>query len=389
MLRTCTTLSLLLLVAAPTFAQDLRLTGQLRPRFEQRDPYMPAAPLGDVTMRARVGVNGTLPDAIGLRIEVQDVLIWGASSSTPGFSNSVEVHQAYVDIGALGAGLAARLGRQELAIGNQRLVSNNNWGQRGRRFDGARLLRGAATLPGNAFAMRLAESGTGTGADAWFHGVHAVLALLPGDSLHVYGLYNRLRGSSRTDQYTAGGHGRVTAAGVGITAEAYLQRGTRVDRDVAAWFGSLGAAAGVGRARIAIAYEHYSGDDDAVDGTARAFDRLFGSNHGFHGYADLFTDIPATTGQRGLGDALVRTRFTVDPRTDVELNGHLFRATASPAGESARFGEELDIVLRHRMRSALTLEGGGAWFRPGPAITAVRGLDRQLVFGYAMVTVSF
>ena len=101
-----------------------------------------------------------------------------------------------------------------------------------------------------------------------------------------------------------------------------------------------------------------------------------------HGYADLFTDIPATTGQRGLGDIVLRTQWRLDARSDLELNRHHFRTTAARPDGLTRFGEEIDVVLRHRLRSPLTVEAGTSWFQPGTAMTAVRGFDRDLLFGY-------
>jgi hypothetical protein len=379
------------LAVLPTEAQDLRLTGQLRPRFEQRDPHVPAAPLGDVTMRARLGLAGSLPEDVRLRIEVQDVLVWGATTATPGGAAAPEVHQAFLDIAALGAGLTARAGRQEVAIGNQRLVSNNNWGQRGRRFDGVRVLRAGSSLSGNVIAMRLADSGTAAAADAWFHGAHAALGIAAADTLHLYGLYNRVRGAAaRTDQYTAGGHGRLGLGPAALAVEGYVQLGTRADREVRAWLASLGAITTIGPARARIAYDHYSGDAAPEDDTVRVFDRLFGSNHGYHGYADLFTDIPVTAGQRGLGDVSLRTTWRLGARSELELNAHHFRATADRPDGLTRFGEEVDVVVRHRPRAPLALEAGGSWFAPGAAMTALRpALDRNLVFGYVMATVAF
>jgi hypothetical protein len=373
----------------PADAQDVRLTGQIRPRFEQRDPAIPTAPAGDVTMRARIGAAGTLPENIRLRIDVQDVIIWGATSATPGFTPGIEVHQAFIEAGALGAGFAARLGRQELIVGNQRLVSNNNWGQRGQRYDGVRLLRSAAQLPGSGFAMRIAESGRADALDAWLHGVHTGVQLQPGDTLVLLGLYDRERGPFRTDQFTLGGHGTLTFGGLGVSAEAYLQRGTRSDRDVSAWMYAFGAQHQLHRVRLAAAWEHYSGDPDHADPTTRVFDRRHGSNHAFHGYADLFTNIPGSTAGRGLTDALASAILPLDSRSELELKGHVFRAAAADGLMSTRFGEELDVVLRHRLRAPLALEAGGSHVWAGPALSQLRGLHRNLLFGYAMATLTF
>jgi hypothetical protein len=65
---------------------------------------------------------------------------------------------------------------------------------------------------------------------------------------------------------------------------------------------------------------------------------------------------------------------------------HLFRA--ADRLPSARFGEDLDIVLRHRVRAPLAIEAAGSYVWAGPAFAQVRWLRRKLLFGYAMATLT-
>jgi hypothetical protein len=389
-------LSGVLVFPVESVAQDLRLIGQLRPRYEQRSPKVPAAPTGDVLMRTRIGVEASLPESVVFRVEIQDVVVWGGSGSAPGGSADPDVFQAFVEFGNLaGTASSIRVGRQEISLTNERLVSRNNWGHRGQRFDGVRLLLRSSGPTADLFSVRLLESGTGTGADAWFHGAHAEVPVRPGETLSLYALYNRERGPfqadqyTQTDQYTVGGHTQLTLGGIGWIGEGYLQRGTRRDQSVAAWFVAAGAARSLGPANLQILYEHHSGDGNASEGRNHAFDRLRGSNHGYHGYADLFTNVLANTNGHGLGDLSLRTRWTAGARTEVQLNGHRFAAAEQGDLPSARFGEEVDLVLTHRPRGGVAVEAGISHLIAGPALAEVRGLERDLTFGYAMVTVSF
>ena len=379
--------------------QDIRLVGQLRPRVEDRDPEFRSSSTGKASMRVRLGASVTLPEDISLRIDLQEVLGLTAVPTAA----AIELHQAFLDIGSLGTdALTARIGRHEMPIGNQRLLSNNNWGQRARRFDGLRLMFAGNTLRADGIVTRL-PSGTSTQDRGWLFGGHAALARRPGDSLDVYVLHQREREpvllpSGQTpvvesDQLTAGGHGRLNVGPIGLLGEAYFQTGTRRDDDVLAYFFAAGAAGSVGPASLLATFDHYSGDEDLGDADKHAFDRLYGSNHSWHGYADLFTNIPVDTGERGFQDLLLRALFAGES-TDLQIDGHAFRAveavTQVPSGaQSRRFGEELDLVLRHRFRPGMTLETGASYYWTGDAMTVVRSLNRDLVWGYGMVTLVF
>jgi hypothetical protein len=376
-----------LLAATNAAAQEIRVTGQVRPRTEDRDPEFRSSSTGRTSMRVRLGAFATFPDAVSLRLEVQDVLLIPAATGP----STLELHQAYVDLGVLeGNALSARIGRQEMPIGNQRLLSNNNWGQRARRFDGARVLLAQPGLRGDAVAVRIPAGAISSSTidRGWLFGGHALLAQ-PGDSLDLYALEQHEREDFESDQFTAGGHGRVTIAGTGLLGEAYLQTGTRRDQDVSAYFFGLGADRSFGPAYFLAQYDHYSGDSDPEDDEVRAFDRLYGSNHSFHGYLDLFTNIPVDTGDHGFVDGLLRTIVSVGERTALQLDGHVFLATETEDLPSNRFGEELDFVARFRLRTGVVFEAGASYFWTGSAFTAVRDLDENLVWGYLMLTAGF
>jgi hypothetical protein len=373
-----------LLLATNAAGQEIRVTGQVRPRTEDRDPEFRTSSTGRTSMRVRLGAIATFPEAVTLRVEVQDVILLPAATGPSTF----EFHQAFLDVGGLGMnGLNARVGRQEMPIGNQRLLSNNNWGQRARRFDGVRILLAQPSVRADGIAVRL-PTGTSTLDRGWLFGAHGSLAQ-PGDSLELYALDQHERQDFESDQFTAGGHGRVTVAGTGLLGEAYLQTGTRRDQSVSAYFFGLGVARSLGPADFLAQYDHYSGDEDLEDDEVRAFDRLYGSNHSYHGYADLFTNIPVDTGERGFVDALFRTVVSLGELTDLQLDGHVFRATESESLPSDRFGEEVDLVARHRLRAAVVVEAGASYYWTGSALTAVRGLDENLAWGYLMVTAGF
>ena len=376
-------------LAAPLAAQEIQLIGELRPRHEQRSPDFPSAPAADVMMRTRLGLVMGLSEALTLRVVVQDVIAFGGSGTESGWDPDPDLFVGFAEVSEfLGSGAAVRAGRQEIALGNERLVSRNNWGHRGQRFDAVRVLWGGDAVSADLFSARVAGRSPGSGGSRWLHGAHAAIPLQADESLHLYALHNREGGESGTTHYTGGGHARVEAGGVDWILEGYLQRGERQGRSVSAYQFASGAAHTFDRVRTQLLYEHYSGDDGRGDRLG-SFDRLRGSNHGFHGYADLFTSLPQNAGGRGLGDLNVSATMDLGFGTELQLKGHRFRAVEQEDLSSGRFGEELDLVLTHRPRSGVTLEAGLSRVWTGPALEELRGLERNLTFGYVMVGVVF
>jgi hypothetical protein len=378
------------LTPLPTAAQEVRWLGEFRPRYEQRDPAIPAPPAGDVVLRARLGAAFTLPDSVRVVVVFQDTPAWGGNGAAPALSPDPDLFVAFAEFGALfGSDARLRVGRQEIALSNERLVSRNNWNARGQRFDGLRLFLNPGARPVEFFSLRTAERGGSTvGTDAWLHGTYLPLAGPSGALLHLYGIYDRARGNGDTDQFTAGGHTQIEGAGVRWTVEGYAQTGTRLGKDVAAYFLSAGAGKTLGQVDAQVVYDHYSGNGKDAQRLG-VFDRLRGANHLFHGYADLFTQIATHTAGQGLGDLSVRGTLPLRPETTLQARGHLFRATRSGALPSPRFGEEVDLVVTHRARTGVALEAGVSRVFAGPGLAAVRGLERDLTFGYAMLTVSW
>jgi hypothetical protein len=381
-----------LLTTGSLSAQDVRLNTQVRPRFEWREPGAHAAREDFTSMRTRLGATALLPENISVFVQIQDVRIWGQDATVGEPVGFPELHQGFLAVERIAGGTnGIRAGRQEITFGAQRLVGNADWAQRARSFDGVRATFGSAPRAAlDLFTTQIADREAGRTFDASFHGIHATLPMERAVSVELYGLYNRARTDATTDQGTVGT--RLTAApGVlSVELEAAYQFGDRADRRVSAYM--LRAAAGPSlpfpapmTGRVLIAFEHYSGGDP-VDADVRVFDALFGTAHAFLGYADLFTNIPAHTAGRGIQDLGVRAILTPRQGTDLLANAHIFRSPPSAGLPSRRFGEELDLRLRHRMRAPLTFTGGFSYVWQGPALAAIGRLDRDMTFVYAMLS---
>lgn len=216
------------------------LGGELRERFEfYRNPgfgigQAPGTRRDNDYLLQRALIHADLHVDEHLRIFVQlgHLASFGQNRGTltPTQDDRGDVIQAFADFGIdVGGGshLTARLGRQEIAFGSGRLVSERDGPDLRRAFDGARAF---LTMPGgyriDAFVTRPVQPARGTFNDSSnpgesFWGVYATgpIDLVPGLSADLYYLgYNRAQanftqGAGFEQRHTIGGrlfgrHGR-------------------------------------------------------------------------------------------------------------------------------------------------------------------------------------
>lgn len=396
-------------------AQRVTLGGQLRPRTELLHPVELRTGSGSesdrteifTSMRTRLSalVEWERSDITGF-VQLQDVRLFGEEGSTLGdFSaDGLDMHQAWVQLGDFDDGLGLRVGRQELALGEERLIGAVDWTQQARAFDGARghLERGLLGL--DVFAFQTREIlGAANNDQFGFLGLYGTLDL---GSERLLDLYLLLRTESETvrstHEGTVGGRYAARTGRIRYRLEAAHQFGDRQDFDVSAHMvaASLGVDVGRDAGTVTLWYDRLSGDEEArrPDG---AFNTLFATNHAFYGIADLFLDVPGDTFDRGLEDMAVKSAWnaTDDLRFTVDL--HRFEALHatsefSPVGEATHLGEELDITVTRALDTGVRLGGGFAYVFAGEALGPVRriendpqGLEDDVVFGYLMLDLVF
>ncbi len=368
-------------------------SGQIRPRHEVRDPT-PSGVDEFTSMRTRIGLAAVAASGLRVVIEVQDVRLWGEETSTLGdFSaDQLDVHQAFVRWTPPGAAwLTATIGRQETSFGGQRLVGAVDWTQQARAFDGARLDFAGARARVAFIGHTLADaSSPGHERDARLLGGYATVDEIGPGALDLYVLHDWIDGPAATSRATFGGRWAVGSGPVLGRLEGSLQRGDIAGRDAAAWMlgGRIGVPLQGGRGSVALWYDHLSGDDPD-DPDAGAFDTLFATNHKFYGFADLFLNIPRDTGGRGLRDVALKASLGVAEATSLSADLHGFWAARDAGLVSGHFGDEVDLTLRHRVSTGLSVTGGLSFVRQDDALAAVGRLSENMTFGYVMLDARF
>ena len=159
-------------LALPALAelQEVTVGGQLRIRgnvYEWEDSLRDSA---FVEARTRLSVSSHFTDDVAAFIEFDSYDIWGEdfrSNYVTGLDgravtgDDVEIYQAYIDAQEMwGAPLRLRVGRQEIALGNQWLVGVNDSSSlfTGLSFDALRLTYATDMVSVDAIAAKLAET---------------------------------------------------------------------------------------------------------------------------------------------------------------------------------------------------------------------------------------
>ncbi|HET9799833.1 MAG TPA: alginate export family protein [Gemmatimonadaceae bacterium] len=404
---------------APLLSLPMVFSGEVRSRTEYDAPGGAATADVFTMLRSRFGVRVEPTRALSVVLQLQDSRVLGTEGNRASSAVDVfDLHQGYLQLVTpwRGSELALRAGRQEIALGNERLVGAVNWSNTGRTFDGARVSLAPAGPAGvdrwsvTSFAAVLEENGRrfgGAAPGASPAPDHVVLgayastgaSATPGaDVTLLYdggALYRSYADAHRT---TADARVRIPLffairveleGAVQTGAQSYLPAtGSPTAQSVRAWLAGARATHAIARGTATAGVDLLSGDDTPADGRYSAFSTMFGTNHPFYGLLDLIGDPAATTKERGLRDLFFTAAHPVT--TWLAPRAELHRFTLA-TGAERRLGTEADLVAPVRLAAGTTLELGYAVFRAGAAAEQLGlGTDRSYRrWGYLQLRAGF
>jgi hypothetical protein len=257
----------------------------------------------------RVRIRATLQPLGWLKfaLEGQDARAFhfGDGPDIEGRSDTIDLRQAYVQIGHAEQGFQMRFGRQEIAVGDERLVgADNYWDPFGQAFDALRLGFNRGKYHVDVFTGFRVDP-NGQRPDPFdranrISGLAVQLDLPRGQSLQPYLMWKR--GENTLSLMEHPGHRDVVTPGflakgdlpkaMDYDVEMALQRGHVVSDDIAAWAGHwelgwkpLGREFGF---RLGAEYNYASGDADAADGKHGTFDDLYPAGFNKYGIIDPY-----------------------------------------------------------------------------------------------------
>jgi hypothetical protein len=381
-----------------TISGEIRFRGE----WDARTPH--TRDDAAVLARTRVGIASRLKPWLSSFVELQDSRAWGTEADPSDASaDALDLHQAYLDVGT--GPWTLRAGRQELGLGDQRLVGVSNWGNTARSFDGLLAKRALDKGSVSAFWMNVAERddvtpgglsaplNEGLDADGWLLGGFATrpVGRATAEGIVVYNRRAVTDESWTAEARLHGSTGEATAPTRFLyDASGAYQFGPH--RQAHFFSGMLGVGFTEG-ARIAAQLDYLSGDSNPGDADRHAFSYLYPSAHPLHGSMDYFTSFPAHTASAGMVDAVLRLQAPTRHGWSVRGDVHSMQTAIALAGERS-LGTELDLSAARPLGQGVSLEGGASAFRSGPAMAFAQApfaaeQHATTSWAYLMFTVSW
>ena len=399
--------------------QWLKFNGEYRMRLEgiSGTGFKPDA--DDAYTLSRIRLNLSVSPQSWLRgfVQAQDAqaMFRNAKPDGPPYEDTFDLRQAYVEIGRKeGNTFELRVGRQELAFGEQRLVGHVSWLNTARSFDAVRAAYRHQNFRIDAFAASVVNIKEGsfdkrTGGNN-FHGIYGSFTkLVPRATVEPYAFWRLSRGlkseagiPSKLDFKTIGFRwvGKLPA-NFDYGVEMATQTGSLGPDDVQAWGGHWLAgytfAQPTSKPRVFVEYNFATGDKNPTDQKREGFDQLYPTPHDKTGLADQ-------VGWKNIHH--VRGGLEVKPTAKLSAstsyhswwlaNTHDGLYAASGAlvarigdGSAGRHvGQEFDVQAVYPLRPQIQIAPGYAHIFPGPFLNrATPGKAYNL--GYLMVTYQF
>ncbi|MDF1576520.1 MAG: alginate export family protein [Bacteroidales bacterium] len=407
---------LILPITLPAFSQ-LTIGAELRPRALLNAGYGTPLPKEEiprlyVTQRIRLNA-GFKQGSIETYISFQDVRFWGGdtqykSSGTFGNTGSMSLHQGWFKAQLL-PWLSVKAGRQLLSYDDQRILSARGWNDSQVSYDALLFQAG-----NESHKMDLGLS---------WNAQSAVLTAVPPQKFKTldflryqrtmeqltYSLIALVTGNYLTDstedvRYRATWGANMGYSGHPLEAKTslyYQHTLNQAGETVSAFCASvnIGVPLAQDKIKISAGLDYISGQDalkseNGYPETSHTFDLLYGRRHGWYGYLDYFSNMPA----QGLQDYIVKGEYRLSEKLVLKSDYHYFRLAAALSDPElpgtalpAHLGHELDLKLNWTLSKTAALEAGYSFLVPGPTLEILKGVAdtpiRLPQFAYLMISI--
>jgi len=372
----------------------LRVRAEFRERVEGFDNALFASANDDTYFLSRLRVNAVVTPSrdASFQVQVQDARVGDKEVGTTGtpFTATFDVRMAFADFGATTRHVTARVGRQELAFGEQRLVGHVSWLNAARTFDAGRVTIRSKKLTVDGFAASvvriLPDTWDKSGAGNRFYGAYASTpALVPRSSVEPYFFWRQ----DENVKIETGGAGTLHLATTGVRWAGSLPSKAEYGVEVAGQTGSIGTdaittwaghfqmkSAAFGPAlRVTGEYNVASGDASPTDGTRGTFDQLYPTPHDKYGLADQVGWRNIHHMRAGLDIARIKnwpivTNYHSWWLADVHdglyaAGGAVLVPRIATGADNGHVGQEIDLQISRVLSPQLLLSGGYAYIMPG------------------------
>lgn len=415
----------------------LLMGGEARLRLEDRRNFDMNERIGDndklALMRTRINFDLTYCSFMRAFLEIMDSRVWDSTTDIMA-EDLWDVHQLYVDLRnpCCESPWSLRLGRQEMSLGEKRLVESSNWSNLPRVWEGARLMYKDKMMDLNFLLLQtdIYEHVRGdeivTGRlhpknHEWFYGMYSTFHYLDPHEFDLYYLGLSDLDNERTfpstvkseegvqgttDRHTIGTRWRgpiwkQEECGVlGYGFESAYQFGHKSNDEIDAYM----AHADLNyewthpwKPRVVLEGNLASGDKRYGDGESNTFNPLFGTTHAPYGIIDFvrlqnLRELALTGSIQPTPKLKLQAelhRFLLESDTDSWVNASGTSLGRDKTGRSGNvIGNEFDLIANYKWTKWLSTELGAAHFTAGDFARSV-GRKDSADFLYCQIVLSF
>ena len=386
------------LFATPLFAQEFNLSGELRPRYENKYGFKTLRNAGEeagnfISQRTRINFDFK-NSKMEFKVALQNVRVWGDVSTLAADDNAISFHEAWAKA-ILSEKWSMKFGRQEIIYDDSRIFGNVGWAQQARSHD-AFLVKFTPNSDHRVDVGIAYNSDSQAGIDAlysnaagyktfqygWYHGKFdkiGVSFLLLNTGIE-YVENEGAENEDNTIDYMQTIGPRVTFKDGAISADAsiYFQTGKSLDNSVSAsYFAGNFNYKITDNFKAGIGGEYLSGKDmDDASTDINSFAPLFGTNHKFNGWMDYFY-VGNHANNVGLTDIYLNIGFTKD-KFSVKLIPHYFASAAKVLDTNGNemdnyLGTEIDFVMGYKISKSINLNAGYSQMLATNSMEVVKG----------------
>lgn len=408
---------ILVMFAMSLTAQEIGISGELRPRYEYRHGYKTlASPNKDaanfISQRTRLNVDYK-SGKFNVFFAIQNVSVWGdINTLSPSSKNGIAFHEAWAEY-FFNDKFSMKLGRQEISYDDQRIFGSVGWAQQARSHD-AMLLKFKTGKKGKLYigiAMNAnGESLFETDYDvnqyknlqyAWYHTNFSEAFGLSALFLNNGMQYKTSENDDRKNAYSQTMGARLTYKKdkLNIDGASYFQTGNTPEGndkvDLSAYYFTVNAkfkitdqfTAGAG-------IEVLSGNDQTSTSTKdKAFKPFYGTNHKFNGWMDYFY-VGSHMKSVGLTDINIPLIYKKDKFSAI-LIPHFFSAQGKVYDQinrkdaDAYLGTEIDLALGYKAHKSVMFNVGYSHMFATDTMALLKVGDADETNNWAMVMVTF
>jgi len=400
-------------------AQEVKISAELRPRYERRHGYKTLIPddvkaANFVSQRTRLNAFFA-NDNYSFYLSLQDVRVWGdVPQLNKGDVYGPSIHEAWGQF-KLCDHASLKLGRQEIIYDDHRIFGSVGWAQQARSHDAA--IFKLKPADGHKVDVGIAYNANGeslfkedylvnsykTFQYAWYHGAFGKFGL----SFLV--LNNGLAYMDNSDtvaeqkiaySQTIGPRGTFKSDLADANAAFYYQGGkNRMNKDLSAMYFAADANFKLSKKwNIGIGFEYLSGTDTEDQGgdKDKSFTPFYGTNHKFNGWMDYFY-VGTYNGQNGLLDIFLPIKFTHNKFSLVFIP-HRFTAAAtvtqvqedgSDKEMKSALGTEWDLMLGYKISDVVMAQAGYSQMFGTETLQVIKGGDYKNTNNWAWVMITF